>query len=24
MVPRLDARRVYLGWCAIQGVGFTL
>jgi DHA3 family tetracycline resistance protein-like MFS transporter len=24
MVPRLDARRVYLGWCAIQGLGFTL
>jgi DHA3 family tetracycline resistance protein-like MFS transporter len=24
MVRRLDARRVYLGWCAIQGLGFTL
>ncbi|MDX6495616.1 MAG: hypothetical protein QOE17_1602 [Gaiellales bacterium] len=24
MVPRLDARSVYLGWCAIQGLGFTL
>ncbi len=24
MVPRLDARRVYLGWCAVQGLGFTL
>jgi DHA3 family tetracycline resistance protein-like MFS transporter len=24
MVPRLDARRVYLGWCAIQGLGFAL
>ncbi len=24
MVHRLDARRVYLGWCAIQGLGFTL
>jgi MFS transporter, DHA3 family, tetracycline resistance protein len=24
MVPRLDARRVYLGWCAIEGLGFTL
>src|SRR5438477_3520956 len=24
MVLRLDARRVYLGWCAIQGLGFTL
>jgi len=24
MVRRMDARRVYLGWCAIQGLGFTL
>src|SRR5947207_1930761 len=24
MVPRLDARRVYLGWCAVEGLGFTL